>query len=131
MYVETALNMTAKIQYMGGAKDIIIQKFMKMIRARDNGEQWAQDMLDSMFQRNEPDIYDRIAEARRKIYAKDAESGNPKAMYYYGISALDFNTFMRMLEPLANRGNIDAMTSIAREYSIGLLTEANAEQSFK
>ena len=105
--------------------------FTKMIRARDNGEQWAQDMLDSMFQRNEPDIYERIAEARRKIYAKDAESGNPKAMYYYGISALDFNTFMRMLEPLANRGNIDAMTSIAREYSIGLLTEANAEQSFK
>lgn len=32
MYVETALNMTAKIQYMDGAKDIIIQKFMKMIR---------------------------------------------------------------------------------------------------
>ena len=81
MYVETALNMTAKIQYMGGAKDIIIQKFMKMIRARDNGEQWAQDVLDSMFQRNEPDIYDRIAEARRKIYAKDAERGNPKAKY--------------------------------------------------
>lgn len=24
--------------------------FTKMIRARDNGEQWAQDMLDSMFQ---------------------------------------------------------------------------------
>lgn len=34
--------------------------FTKMIRARDNGEQWAQDMLDSMFQRNEPDIYERI-----------------------------------------------------------------------
>ena len=105
--------------------------FTKMIRARDNGEQWAQAKLDNILQRNEPDIYERIAEARRKIYAEYAENGNPKAMYYYGISALDFNTFMRMLEPLANCGNVDAMTSIARQYSLGLLTQADEEESFK
>lgn len=109
----------------------IDDKFTKMIYARDNGEVWAQEMLASMFHRNEPDLIERIKAARRKLYAQDAENGNPKAMYYYGISALDFNTFMRMLEPLANKGDIDAITAISNEYYMGNIVAINEEEGFK
>lgn len=106
-------------------------EFTKMIRARDNGEEWAQQRLDELFQKNDPDIYERINEARQVIYAEDARRGDPKAMYYYGTSSYDFNVFMQMLVPLAEHDDIEAITAIARRYGLGISTEENPEESFK
>lgn len=93
--------------------------FVKLIRARDNGEAWAQEQLDNLFQKNDPNLISRIDNARIRIYKKDAYRGVAKAQYYYGLSMRAFNKeeSLSMLIPLAEQGNIDAMTAIASGYS--------------
>lgn len=103
---------------------------IKIIRARDNGEAWAQKAFNELFDSSDPNITDKIDNARQKIYAHAAKNNDPKAMYYYGISSHDFNTFMNMLVPLADQGNIDAIVAIASTCSLGLLAPANAEEGF-
>lgn len=93
--------------------------FIKLIRARDNGEEWAQKELDDLFRKNDPNLISRIDKARIHIYEKDAHRGVAKAQYYYGLSiqAFDKEESLSMLVPLAEQGNIDAMTAIASGYS--------------
>ncbi len=104
-------------------KDVdIVEKeddFTKMIRARDNGEEWAQKQLNCLFRKNDPDLMWQIDMARIHIYKDDAYRGIPKAQYYYGLSmrAFDKDESLHMLIPLAEQGNIDAMTAIASGYS--------------
>lgn len=92
-------------------------EFTKMVRARDNGEEWAQRKLNELFV-NDPNIMPNLMSARRKIYEKDAKNGDPMAMYYYGISCEDEQTFMGMLVPLANNNNIDAITAIGNRFAL-------------
>ncbi len=115
-------------------KDVIggEDNFTKLIRAADNGEQWAKEQLNAMWQRNEPNLFEKIANARQRIYAEGAKNGEPKSMYYYGISSSDSKTFMKMLLPLAEKGNIDAIKSLAGEYGgLGNRVPQNSEESFK
>lgn len=105
--------------------------FTKIIRAYDNGETWAQKEFNNLLKNGDQNILYQIDSIRQKIYANDAKKNDPKAMFYYGISSHDFNTFMRMLVPLAEQGNVDAIIAIASEYSLGTITSSNAEESFK
>lgn len=92
--------------------------FTKMVRACDNGEQWAQKQLNELFQRNEATLLERICDARIRIYKDDAYKGIPKAQYFYGLSLQGMNNdeSLRMLVPLAEKGNIEAMKAIASGY---------------
>lgn len=110
--------------------------FLKLIAAWDNNEEWAKEKLAQMWQNPEPNFKEKIAEARCIIHKDGAYSGNPNDMYYYGISVKDFQTMMKMLVPLAENGDVDAMTSIGREYGLGVEysrcgTPENEQEAFK
>lgn len=109
---------------MGLLKKVITDKvrkddeFIKIVKASDDGEQWAKKELNVLFQKNEPGLIKRINEARIYIYKDDAYRGVPKAQYYYGLSlqGLKNDESLRMLVPLAEKGNVDAMKAIASGY---------------
>ncbi len=109
---------------MGLFKKVITDKvrrddeFIKIVKASDDGEQWAKKELNVLFQKNEPGLIKRINDARIYIYKDDAYRGVPKAQYYYGLSlqGLKNDESLRMLVPLAEKGNVDAMKAIALGY---------------
>lgn len=111
------------------------KEFLDIISALDNDEEWAKNVVADMWVNPEPNLLQRIDNARIIIHEPGALQGNPKDMYYYGISVSDFSIKMRMLLPLAEKGNVDAMTAIAREYSLGELSQCgtpeNEDESFK
>lgn len=93
--------------------------FVDLIRALDNKEEWAKKQIGEMWRRNDPTLFSRMNEARIKIYASAAQQGDPKAQYWMGmsLSATDKQASLGWLVPLANQGNIEAMTAIALGYT--------------
>lgn len=93
--------------------------FVDLIRALDNKEEWAIKQFGEMWKSNDPTLFSQMNEARIKIYNSAARQGDPKAQYWMGMSlmATDKQASLGWLVPLANQGNIDAMTSIALGYT--------------
>ncbi len=92
--------------------------FIKLVRANDNGEKWASQKINKMFQEGVPDLIPRIARARVQIYKNAAYKGDLRAQYYYGLSlqGIDNEESLRFLLPLAENGNVDAIIAIAMGY---------------
>ena len=92
--------------------------FIAVVRASDNGEKWASQKINKMYQEGVPDLIPRIARARVQIYKNAAYRGDLKAQYYYGLSLQGINNeeSLRFLLPLAENGNVDAITAIAMGY---------------
>lgn len=91
---------------------------ISIVQAADNGEEWAKEKLGKMFQNNDPDFMYKVSMARVQIYKSAAYKGDSKAQYWYGFSlqGIDNNESLRFLIPLAEAGNIDAITAIALGY---------------
>lgn len=53
--------------------------FIKLVRANDNGEKWASQKINKMYQEGVPDLLSRIAKARVQIYKNAAYKGDSRA----------------------------------------------------
>lgn len=107
--------------------------FVSIVRANDKGERWAAEKINKMFQEDVPNLLPRIARARIKIYKNAAYRGDPRAQYYYGLSlqGIDNEESLRFLLPLAENGNVDAMTAIALGYGFNGGYGENEGENFK
>lgn len=93
--------------------------FINLVKALDNGEEWAARKFDEMWESNDPTLFPRMDKARIEIYSDAARMGDPKAQYWLGLSLrrTDMQESLKWLMPLANHGNIDAMIGIALGYT--------------
>ena len=107
--------------------------FVTIVRANDNGEEWAAKKIHAMFQEDVPNLILRIARARIQIYKNAAYRGDKRAQYYYGLSlqGINNNESLKFLVPLAEEGNVDAMTAIAMGYGFQGGYGENENESFK
>ena len=89
------------------------------MRANDNHEPWAKDIIQEMWNSNDPSLIPRMDAARIRIYEKAAYGGDKKAQYWMGVSlrGTDMEESLRWLTLLADQGNVDAMTAIAIGYT--------------
>lgn len=94
-------------------------QFVQLIRARDDGEEWARKELNRLWESNEPNLLQRIDSARVKIYSQRAYNGDKEAQLIVGRALASTNNqeSFRLLKTLADEGNVDAMKSIAIEYT--------------
>ena len=93
--------------------------FVKVVRALDNGEEWAKKEINQMYQNNNPYLTDKMCRARIEIYSDAAYAGNPEAQYWLGYSLQYYNPeeSFRLLKNLADKGSIRAMKAIAMCYT--------------
>ena len=93
----------------------------KIIEASDNGEEWAHQKFDELWDKyeNDPSWLPRLASARIRIYQSAAEQGDKKAQYWMGFSLrrIDKQQALRWLLPLTQEGNVEAMKAIASGYT--------------
>lgn len=69
-------------------------EFIKIIKANDNGERWAEIKVKEIQEKNEPMLFSRIDEARVKIYADPVQKGDEYAQYMLGISLISIGIKM-------------------------------------
>lgn len=93
--------------------------FVEVVRALDNGEEWARKEIDRIYESNDPYLTDKMCRARIEIYSDAAYAGNPEAQYWLGYSLQHYNPqeSFRLLKELADRGSIRAMKAIASCYT--------------
>lgn len=94
--------------------------FVRIVRALDDGEEWAQEQIDSMWRNNYPDLFINMSKARVQIYSDAAREGDVKAQYWLGLSLGDLgkkDESLRWLSKLADNGDIDAIKAIANGYT--------------
>lgn len=93
----------------------------KIIKASDNGEEWAHKKFDELWDKygNDPDWIPFLNRTRIRIYQSMAVQGDKKAQYWMGLSLrqTDKRESLYWLMPLAQEGNIDAMKAIAGGYT--------------
>jgi len=94
-------------------------EFINLIRALDNGEEWAQKKINELWENNDQTLFPRMDEARIVIYEQAAKQGNPKAQYWMGLSLRGINKqeSLKWLMPLAEQGDTDVMKVIASGYT--------------
>ena len=99
--------------------DRVSADFVNIVRANDNHEPWAKDIIQEMWNSNDPSLIPRMDAARIRIYEKAAYGGDKKAQYWMGVSlrGTDMEESLRWLTLLADQGNVDAMTAIAIGYT--------------
>lgn len=107
--------------------------FIDLIRALDNGEDWAKKTISQMWNDDTPDLLYRMQKARIVIYKDAALKGDENAQYWYGQSLQGINNdeSKRILMKLAKKGNVKAMEAIALAYSEHGGYENNREESIK
>lgn len=95
------------------------QSFVNMVRANDNGERWAQDQFNRMWDDDEPFFYARVCAARIQIYERAAQNGDIDAQHRLGFAweIFDKKEALKWLLPLAESGHVEAMKSIASGYT--------------
>ena len=93
--------------------------FVEVVRALDNGEEWARKEINRMDESNDPYLTDKLCRARIEIYSDAAYAGNPEAQYWLGYSLQNYNPkeSFRLLKGLADGGSIRAMKAIAMCYT--------------
>lgn len=97
----------------------IDNKFLEIVKANDNGEEWARDIVNRRWS-TESDFLVTLSNARIQLYSNAAYQGDEKAQYYMGVSEAQLGNAKesyQWLYNLANNGNIEAMTAIAMQYS--------------
>lgn len=95
------------------------QSFVNMVRANDNGERWAQDQFDRMWDNDEPYFLTKVSAARIQIYERAAQNGDIAAQHRLGVAweIFDKKEALKWLLPLAENGHVEAMKSIALAYT--------------
>lgn len=68
---------------MGRSDEIpkVDRAFVEVVRALDNGEEWARKEINRMDESNDPYLTDKLCRARIEIYSDAAYAGNPEAQY--------------------------------------------------
>ncbi|WP_448784009.1 tetratricopeptide repeat protein [Blautia sp.] len=106
---------------MGRSDEIpkVDRAFVEVVRALDNGEEWARKEINRMNESNDPYLTDKLCRARIEIYSDAAYAGNPEAQYWLGYSLQNYNPkeSFRLLKGLADGGSIRAMKAIAMCYT--------------
>lgn len=96
-------------------------EFVKIVRAMDNNEEWAQKKMQEIWSNstNEEELISRIDNARIEIYKNAAYQGDTKAQYWLGttLGGINNEESLRLLKNLAEKGDIAAMKSIALGYT--------------
>lgn len=96
------------------------QSFIELVRANDNGEEWAERELQRLWSKNDETLIPRIHRARVFIYETAARRGDRDAIIKYarGLAwsgrkneALDW--YMRLI----NAGDVDAMFELSHDYT--------------
>ncbi len=91
-----------------------------IVRASDNGEEWAKNEIQKMWESNDETLIPRINEARVKIYENSAKAGDRQAILYYARGLAWCNRKKEALEwymKLINQGDTDAMLELAFDYT--------------
>lgn len=110
------------------------EDFVNLVRAHENGEEWATEKINQMWQQNDSTLLPRIYRAYVTIYADSAAQGNREAILKYarglewsGRENEALNWYMKLI----NNGDTDAMLELALDYSeLGGMGE-NASEKMK
>ncbi len=96
------------------------KQFSEIVKASDNGEEWAKREIQKMWQSNDPTLIPRIHQARVLIYENAAKSGNRDAILKYarGLSYSDrhqesLHWYMQLIE----KKDTEAMLELALDYT--------------
>jgi len=100
-------------------KSSVSKDLINLVRARDNGEEWAMKKLAELCG-NELVTIPELCEARIIIYQAAAKRGNKDARYWMGFSLqiIDPQASFKWLLDLAREGDTRAMKAIANGFSI-------------
>lgn len=93
---------------------------VEIVRASDNGEEWAKNEIQKMWESNDETLIPRINEARVKIYENSAKAGDRQAILYYARGLAWCNRKTESLQwymKLINQGDTDAMLELASDYT--------------
>lgn len=97
-------------------------KLEALIKASDNGEEWAQREYGRIFDEYDmdPDFIERVCRARVNIYRANAERGDKNAILRYahalahlGNKSEAYNWYIRLI----NKGDTDAMLALSEQYN--------------
>ena len=99
-------------------KSSVSKDFVNLVRAYDNGEEWAKKALNDLWHANKVGSSD-VDEARIIIHEKAAMQGDKRAQYLYGMSLrhADPQQSLKLLLGLAHQGDVEAMKAIAGGYT--------------
>lgn len=95
-------------------------ELVKTVRRSDKGKKQAREQLQSMMASDDPEVLNRIAEARIRLYSQAAYEGDETAQYRMGLSQARLGNkevSLEWLTGLAKKGDVKAMKAIARGYS--------------
>lgn len=110
------------------------EKFIEIVRASDNGEDWAQNEIRRMWENNDTTLLPRIHRARAVIYEDAAMRGDRDAIIKYARGLEWLGREHEALEwymKLINQGDTDAMLELASDYTeFGGMGE-NGNEQFK
>lgn len=95
------------------------EDFINLVRAHENGEEWATEKINQMWQQNDSTLLPRIYRAYVTIYADAAAQGDRAAILKYarglewsGREAEALDWYMKLI----NNGDTDAMLELALDY---------------
>ena len=99
-------------------KASVSKDLINLVRARDNGEEWAKRKLAELCSDDTVTIPD-LCEARIIIYEAAAKRGDADARYWMGFSLqiIDPQASFKWLLDLAREGNTKAMKALANGFS--------------
>ena len=99
--------------------EISEQEFTELIRALDNGEEWAERWMRELSKKNSASLTNRINDARVRPYEDVARQGDENVQHLMGVSlrGSDMQASLGWLVPLAEKGNTEAMMDIIAGYT--------------
>ena len=108
--------------------------FIELVRANDNGEEWARAKIQQMWQSNDETLIPRINSARVVIYEDAAKAGDRDAIIKYarGLEWCDRrDEALQWYMILIDAGDTDAMLELASDYNEYGGMETNEAEEFK
>lgn len=107
-------------------------QFVDLVRAHENGEEWATAEIQKMWESDDPTLLPRIHRAHVVIYKDAAMRGDRDAIIKYarGLEWLDrTEEALQWYMKLINQGDTDAMLELASDYTeYGGMGENNEER---
>lgn len=99
-------------------KTTVGKDFVNLVRANDNGEEWAENKLGELWNNNQISTRD-LCEARVVIYEAPAKRGDKEARYWMGksLQVLDPPSSFQWLLDLAREGDVRAMKTLGLGFS--------------
>ncbi len=95
-------------------------QFTNIVKACDNGEEWAKCELQKMWQNNDPTLIKRIHQARVAIYEKAAKNGDKDAIIKYAHGLAYCNRHQEILHwymQLIEKKDLETMLELALDYA--------------